>query len=364
MVGTARTPGYDRVAASGAFERSYGEPRAPLQALERRKAAPSGRMAAIGDPASANLSPKAEGAAAMIVSASYRTDIPAFYGDWFMNRLAAGFARVANPYGGPPYRVSLDRAAVDGFVFWTKNLEPFLSPLEAVARRGYPFTVQYTINGYPRVLETSVVDAPRAVAHMHGLARDYGAHAAVWRYDPVLLTTLTPPDWHLENFSALAAALEGATDEVVVSFAHIYRKSARNLGAAARTHGFGWEDPDEGRKREMAAQLTRFAAEHGMGLKLCAQPEYSAGGAGAARCIDAGRMALVAGRPISAPEKGNRPGCACHASRDIGAYDTCPHGCVYCYAVGSRSLAQRRFKAHDPAGEALFALAPKEALSS
>lgn len=300
----------------------------------------------------------------MIVSASTRTDIPAFYGRWFMNRLAAGFARVANPYGGQTYRVPLDRAAVDGFVFWTKNLEPFLGPLEAVARRGYPFVVQYTINNYPRALEASVTDAPRAVERMWGLAREFGPRVAVWRYDPVLLTTLTPPVWHLANFRALAASLEGATDEVVVSFAHIYRKSARNLGAAARAHGFGWEDPNDGRKRDLAAQLTAIAAGHGMRLNLCAQPAYGAGGAGAARCIDAARMAQVAGRPMDAKEKGNRPGCACHASRDIGAYDSCPHGCVYCYAVGSRSLAQRRFKAHDPTADILFQPEPKEALLS
>lgn len=298
----------------------------------------------------------------MIVSASYRTDIPAFYGRWFMNRLAAGFARVANPYGGPAYPIPLDQAAVDGFVFWTKNLAPFLGPLEAVARRGYPFVVQYTINNYPRALEASVADAPGAVARMRDLARDFGARAAVWRYDPVLLTTLTPPAWHLGNFRTLAASLEGATDEVVVSFAHIYRKSARNLAVAARAHGFAWEDPDDGRKRDLAEQLAAIAAGHGMRLNLCAQPEYGAGGAGAARCIDAARMAQVAGRPISEKEKGNRPGCACHASRDIGAYDTCPHGCVYCYAVERRSLAQRRFKAHDPAGELLFQPAPKGAL--
>jgi hypothetical protein len=291
----------------------------------------------------------------MIVSASYRTDIPAFYGRWFVNRLAAGFASVANPYGGRHYRVPLDRASIDGFVFWTKNLAPFLGPLDTVARRGDPFVVQHTINDYPRALESSVVDARGSVALMRRLARDFGPHAAVWRYDPVLLTTLTPPAWHIDNFRALAVSLEGATDEVVVSFAHIYRKTARNLAVAARAHGFDWEDPDDDPKRALAARLTAIAADHGMRLNLCAQPEY---GEGQARCIDAARLARVAGRPVDGREKGNRPGCACHASRDIGAYDTCPHGCVYCYAVRRRDLAQQRFKAHDPAGEFLFAPPP------
>ncbi|MGH6953712.1 MAG: DUF1848 family protein, partial [Alphaproteobacteria bacterium] len=84
----------------------------------------------------------------MIVSASYRTDIPAFYGPWFMRRLAAGHCRIVNPYGGPAQTVPLSADLVDGFVFWTKNLGPFLAHLPEVRRRGFPFVVQYTVNNY------------------------------------------------------------------------------------------------------------------------------------------------------------------------------------------------------------------------
>ncbi|MEE8444624.1 MAG: DUF1848 family protein, partial [Alphaproteobacteria bacterium] len=182
----------------------------------------------------------------------------------------------------------------------------------------------------------------------------FGPRAAVWRYDPVLLSSLTPPAWHIENFSRLARALAGASDEVVVSFAQIYRKTRRNLMAAARAHDFTWRDPAPGEKLALAARLAEIAADHGMVLTLCTQPELEVPGVRAARCIDAGRLADVAGRPIAAKEKGNRPGCLCHASRDIGEYDTCPHGCVYCYAVQNRPLARRRQAAHDADGEFLF----------
>lgn len=285
----------------------------------------------------------------MIVSASYRTDIPAFYGDWFLGRLAAGFAQVRSPYGGAPYRVSLRRDDVDGFVFWTKNLGPFLEPLDEVARRGFPLVVQYTITGYPRALESSVTDAERAVAHVRQVAGRFGPRAAVWRYDPIVLTSLTLADWHRATFTRLAASLEGATDEVVVSWATIYAKTARNLDAAARAHGFAWSDPPAEEKRTLLRELAGIAARHGMHLTLCAQPQLMAEGVAAARCVDPARLADVAGRPIKAKEKGNRRGCLCAESRDIGAYDTCPHGCVYCYAVQNRALARRRFKAHDPA---------------
>ena len=290
----------------------------------------------------------------MIVSASYKTDIPAFYGAWFMNRLAAGGCRMVNPYGGQIYSVPLTRDTVDGFVFWTRNLGPFRDRLEVIGDAGYPFMVQYTITGYPRALDFSTVDAAEAVAHVRALGNRYGRRVAVWRYDPVVMTSLTPPDWHRATFGKLAAALDGAVDEVVVSFAQIYRKTARNMAAAARAFGFEWHDPAATEKRALLADLAAIAADHGMALTLCGQPELSIKGVGEARCIDAARLGDIAGHGISASTKPHRRSCGCWASRDIGAYDTCPHGCVYCYAVAGRTLAKTRHRAHDPAGEFLL----------
>jgi hypothetical protein len=290
----------------------------------------------------------------MIISASYKTDIPAFYGAWFMNRLAAGFCRMVNPYGGQTYDVPLTRQTVDGFVFWTKNLGPFQTHLGELRRRGFPFTVQYSINNYPRALENSVTDAERSLEHMHALVRDHGPRVAVWRYDPVVVTSLTPPEWHFENFAVLARGLADATDEVVISFAHIYRKTRRNMDRAAISEGFEWRDPPDDEKRALAGRFAAIAADHGMRLAICAQPDTLVPGAAPARCIDAVRLSDTAGRSIAAKQKGNRPGCLCAASRDIGAYDTCPHGCVYCYAVRAPDLAKRRHRAHDPADAFLF----------
>lgn len=288
----------------------------------------------------------------MIVSASYRTDIPSLYSAWFMNRLAAGACRVASPYGGRPYTVSLRPGEVDGFVFWTRNIGPLLPHLPAV-RRVAPFAVQFTITGYPRALEPGVIDTDTALAQIRDVSRAFGPRVAVWRYDPILDTTLTPPSWHRETFARLAAALEGAVDEVVVSFAQIYAKTRRNLDAAARRHGFTWADPEEGDKRALIAELAKIAIGHGVRLTVCAQPALVAGSASPAQCIDAGRLSDIAGREIAARVKGNRPGCLCHESRDIGAYDTCPQGCVYCYAVSSRAQAKRFLATHDPAAETL-----------
>ncbi|HVM79325.1 MAG TPA: DUF1848 domain-containing protein [Stellaceae bacterium] len=274
----------------------------------------------------------------MIVSASYRTDIPAFHGRWLLERLAAGHAEVRNPYGGAPYRVSLAKGKVSGFVLWTRNLKPLFAHLPEIAARA-PFTVQFTVTGYPRALEPGVIAEGAAVAQLRGVRRDWGPRAAVWRYDPILVTSLTPLEAHRESFARIATALRGSVDEVVVSFADLYRKTARNLGAAAEQHGFTWRDPEPGEKRSLLVELAAIAAESRMRLTLCTEPALATDGIEPARCIDAERLSDVAGRPILAREKGNRPGCLCAESRDIGAYDTCAQGCVYCYAVSNSERA-------------------------
>ncbi len=294
----------------------------------------------------------------MIVSASYRTDIPAFYGDWFLRRLQAGVCRVVNPYGGQTHEIPLSPGAVDGFVFWTRNIAPFRTALAEVVARGFPFVVQYTVTGYPRELETSVLLPERSLASLNRLAAAHGPRVAVWRYDPVLITSLTPAAWHRHTFARLAQGLAGTADEVVFSFAQIYAKTRANLTRAARRHGFTWRDPPPEEKRALLAELAAIAREHGLRPRLCAQPDLLGPGLAPARCIDAARLADVAGRPIEARTKGNRPGCLCAESRDIGAYDSCPHGCVYCYAVRRSAIAKRRYRRHDP--DSPFLIAPQE----
>jgi hypothetical protein len=288
----------------------------------------------------------------VIVSASYRTDIPAFYAGWFLARLRAGYCSVANPYGGGSYEVSLAPDAVDGFVFWTRNLRPLLPDLDRV-RSVAPFTIQFTATGYKRSLETSVIAAQEAVEQMREVRRRFGPRVAVWRYDPIVVTDELDAAAHEAGFAALATALKGTVDEVTLSFMHPYRKTRRNLDRAAGHHGFRWRDPPPEEKRHLLGRLAAIAREAGMATTLCSQPGLLARGLGEASCIDAHRLSDVAQRPIEARASGNRPGCRCALSRDIGAYDTCPHGCVYCYAVTDRDRAVSKSRDHDPEAETL-----------
>ena len=295
----------------------------------------------------------------MIISASYRNDIPAFHGDWFLAALAAGEVAVANPYNSRASTVDLRPDAVDGYVFWTRNARPFARALDAVARQGKPFVVQYTVIGYPRAIDTNVIDPALAIANARDIARTYGKRVVVWRYDPILLAPDTETDWHRMNFIRLADALSGIADEVVVSFAQLYAKSARNLAKA----NVSWRVPDLSEQAALIAELRAAAAERGMALSLCTQPQLSArSGIAGARCIDAARLSDIARRSITAATKGNRPGCLCAESRDIGAYDSCVHGCRYCYAVSDHAAVQQKVRAARrataPAGRDVLSTGP------
>jgi hypothetical protein len=282
----------------------------------------------------------------MIISASYRTDIPAFHARWFLARLEAGWCEVRNPYGGKASRVSLLPGEVDAIAFWTRNMAQLLPSLDAVRER-FPFTASFTATGYPRALEGATVPVERALAQMRELSSRFGKRSVVWRYDPIVVTSLTDAVWHRANFAAMARSLRGVADEVVVSFMQPYRKSARNLDGAARQHGFTWRDPVDDEKRVLLRELGSIAVQHNMSLTLCAQPHLLVDGVSAAHCIDVARLSDVAGRAVVAREKGNRQGCACALSRDIGAYDTCAQACAYCYAVTSPQAAQKKIAALD-----------------
>ena len=231
----------------------------------------------------------------MIVSASYRTDIPAFYGRWFLRRLDAGYCRTRNPYNRRVSTVSLRPAEVDGFVFWTKNLGPFLEPLSTIRARGYPFVVQYTITGYPRELEQAVIPWERSCDQAAETAARFGPRVVVWRYDPILTTSLTPESFHLDRFAMIAERLAGVVDEVVVSWTQMYRKTIANLDKTT----LDWTDPPDSGKRDLVTRLAAEAARHRITLTVCSQAAYaSAPGARPAQCVDAKRLGDVRGEPL------------------------------------------------------------------
>jgi len=273
----------------------------------------------------------------MIISASYKTDIPAFYGNWLISRFMEGSCTVRNPYNNRSFRVDLGRQEVDGVVFWTRDPAPFFEGFRWFRDRGYPFYVHFTITGYPEILEPRVPDMTQGIASLRELSRIFGKECLVWRYDPLLFTTETDRSFHFSRFSHIASELAPWCNEVVISFAQFYRKTRRQLDILKERKILDWWDPQDEAKIDMARELAGIAVEKGLKLSLCGQRDLLSPGVADASCIDPFRLSRVAGYRIRWPEKrSHRPGegCGCYRSRDIGSYNTCSHGCIYCYAVG------------------------------
>ncbi len=281
----------------------------------------------------------------MIVSASRRTDIPAYYAEWFFARLRARYVLAANPYNAAQARrVSLAPGEAEGFVFWTKNPAPMLENLPLLA--GFPYYFHCTLTGAPRAAEPGLPSREKtvlpAVLRLAGAA---GPEAVVWRFDPLVYGEGLGPEYHAEQFSLLARRLAGQVAKCVFSFYAPY------AGAAKRMAALGLRAPGEAEKLATAALLAAEARRHGLRLESCCEGlDLSSFGIGKSRCVDAARLSLIAGRPVSAKrDRHQRPGCGCDASVDIGAYGSCPAGCAYCYATrGGPQAVWRRAAAHRP----------------
>ncbi|MGQ9558310.1 MAG: DUF1848 domain-containing protein [Desulfurispora sp.] len=284
----------------------------------------------------------------MIISASRRTDIPAFYSEWFWRRLQEGYVLVRNPMN--IHRVSkvlLNKQAVDGIVFWTKNPRPMFERLYLLEDYAYYF--QYTLNPYGRILEKHLPPLEQCVQTFRELSRLIGAERVIWRYDPVILSGEITLQYHLEQFVRLADKLAGYTRNCVFSFVDFYSKAQRNL------RGVGVREISRGEKLYLAEQLARLAAHFGLQLASCAEDlDLSQFGIMPSRCIDGQLLSSITGRVLRVEkDKNQRQSCGCAASVDIGAYNTCRHGCLYCYANYSKVAVEKNMALYDPASPLL-----------
>jgi len=276
-----------------------------------------------------------------VISASRRTDIPAFHHRWLMRRLEEGFCEVRPPFGGAIRRVDLRPEAVIALVLWTRDPSPMLASLGRLAKLGYRFYLQVTLNDYPSFLEPGGVVREQVLDALRTIRCEHGEHAVVWRYDPVILTTATPPAYHLERVASLAAELEGTTDTCVISWVDLYRKTERNLMPALAAAGVQLLPEDRRRDLELLDGLATALTARGIQPAMCCEAELTGPRIPTARCLDDRRIACILDRPVRLAARPTRKGCGCRASVDIGAYDTCPRGCVYCYATNSALTGKR-----------------------
>ena len=277
----------------------------------------------------------------MIINTGQRTDIPAFYSGWFVNRLKAGFVLVRNPYNPQSvtrYRLTPD--VVDLIGFCTKNPAPMLPHLDLLSPFGQYWYV--TITPYGKDIEPRVPDKRQVLDSFRRLSDRVGAHRVGWRYDPILVSGEWPVERHLKAFAYMAETLSGYTRTAVISFIDLYEKTKRNFPKARSV------SPED--RRSLGKGMAEIAGQYGMTLRPCAEGnELSEFGADCSGCMTVAMYEQALGRRLKAPRQpGARKECACWLGGDIGAYNTCGHLCRYCYANYDPETVLANRKLHDP----------------
>lgn len=286
----------------------------------------------------------------MIISASRRTDIPAFYADWLFNRLREGYVLVRNPMNFHQVsRISLSPDVVDGIVFWTKNPLPMLGRMEELGEYNYYF--QFTLTAYDRDAEPGLPSKNDIIIPaFQALSKAAGRERVVWRYDPIFFNDRYTMEYHCRYFKALAAKLGAYTEKCTVSFLDFYRKTARN------TRSLNIRADTDEQRFELMRRFSETAREYGFFIDTCAEKiELEKLGIAHASCVEKERFERIGNCRLNIGKDPNqRPECGCVSSIDIGAYHTCKHGCLYCYANDNCNTVLRNSRMHDPGSPLLF----------
>jgi DNA repair photolyase len=308
--------------------------------------------------------------APVIISASRSTDIPAFYSDWFFQRLKEGYVKWKNPFNGVPLYVSFDKARL--IVFWTKNAKPTIDYLDRLNEKSFNYYFQYTINDYDaEKFEPRVPDIKARIETFQQLSEKIGREKVIWRFDPLILTDKMGVEELLRKVERIGSQLKNHTNKLVFSFADIkiYKKVQNNL----RNSSIPYQEFNERTMTEFATGLQKLNENWHFDLATCAeQIPLEKFGVAHNKCVDDDLMIKLfphdkvlmdfLGVKITPPDmfnpdgriekkrgnkdNGQRQFCGCIVSKDIGEYNTCPHLCEYCYANANKNIALTNWKLH------------------
>ena len=277
----------------------------------------------------------------MIINTGQRTDIPAFYSKWFINRIREGYVLVRNPYyPNLVTKFKLDPKVVDIIGFCTKNPRPMFPYLDELKDYGQFWYI--SITGFDRDLEPNVPPINQVMEDFIYLSKKIGSHAIGWRYTPIIVNDKYTKERHIKTFEYIASRLEGYTSLVAFGFVDIYDKLAKNHPEI--------KDTDDKTKIEIAKAFMEIAKRHHMELRLCSKEkwlkDYGVDIDGCMRIEDY-EHSIKNALDIKQKMQARRGYCACYLSNDIGAYNSCPHLCKYCYANGNKELILKNYKNHD-----------------
>ena len=280
----------------------------------------------------------------MIISASRRTDIPSFYSEWLFNRLKEGYVCVRNPLNIHQIsQISLSPDVVDGIVFWTKNPTPMLERMQELDNYTYYF--QFTLNSYGKDIENNVPSKNDVIIPtFKKLSSIIGKERIVWRYDPILINEHYTIEYHKKYFQKLCDSLCNYTEKCTVSFVDLYKNTERN------TKSLNIHTPSNEEVLELMNFFSKIANENGIYIDTCTEAyDLSSLNIKHACCIDKSRLERIGNYQLKiGKDKNQRSICGCIESIDIGMYNTCENGCMYCYANFNCEMAQKNHNKHNP----------------
>jgi hypothetical protein len=306
----------------------------------------------------------ADAVAPLIISASRSTDIPAFYSEWFIHRLARGYVKWINPFNNRAMYVSLEQMKL--IAFWSKNPQPLIRYFDDLNKRCIRFFIQFTLNDYEQErLEPAVSPLSERMATFRRISSQIGKERVLWRFDPLVLTESITAQNLLDKIQRVGDQISPYTTKLTISFLVPYAKVQRNMNRA----GHILRNFDNESIARIGEGLKRMSLDWGIPVTTCAQQEELGHyGIEHGACIDSNYIARTfpdepalqaflndgseqltlpvnfSQKVSSLKDRGQRDLCRCIVSKDIGRYDTCAHFCTYCYAniAQSKVVSNRR----------------------
>ena len=281
----------------------------------------------------------------MIISASRRTDIPAYFSEWFLYRLKEKFVYARNPMNMRQVsKINLSQEFVDCIVFWSKNPKPMLDKIQSngTPLKDYSYYFQFTLNPYEPDVEARLPPKTEIIETFKRLSDMIGPQRVIWRYDPILINSKHNMAYHIDKFEKIAGTLKGYTEKVTFSFIDFYKKIAENIKLLEAAE-ISTEE-----KNIIAKNFSGIAKNNNFSIDTCAEEiDLSEYGITHARCIDDRLISKIVGYDLLVEkDKNQRRECGCVKSVDIGEYNSCSNGCVYCYANYSNGIVEENCKKH------------------
>ncbi len=280
----------------------------------------------------------------MIISASRRTDIPAYFSEWFMNRIEEGFVMVKNPFNAKQItKVSLLPEDIDGIVFWTKNPKPIIDKLDILDKKGIEYYFQFTLNPYDKSIEKNVPLKKDLIEQFKILSSLIGKERVIWRYDPIIFNELLTTAYHKKYFEIFAKRLSGYTEKCMTSFLTHYKSTTKNMSGNLHV-------PKDEEIYKTMEEFSKIASSNNIKLfTCCSEYDLKKYGVESGKCIDGSLFSKIANSSAALKkDRGQRDGCLCHMSKDIGSYNSCLHQCLYCYANHNFENIEKIYSKHNP----------------